>query len=179
MLRIVFDTSSLVSYVLTRGELMQRIMAQWQAGALVVLSSPQTRAELAAVLARPVIVRASTLPLDRLAKDIDRFSEHTPGRLELTGACRDPKDDKFLACAIEGNAHYLISSDHDLLALRRYGALAIVNPRQFLAALALYPLDALSMAQRFRREALAEIRERLPLDADTLSRLEAAMEGAK
>lgn len=179
MLRVVIDTSSLVSYVLTGGELMQRIVAKWEAREIVVLSSPQTRAELAAVFARPAIVRASKAPLDRLVAGVERFSEHTPGRLELAGTCRDPKDDKFLACAVEGNAHYLISSDHDLLVLRRYGAIAIVNPGQFLAALELHSLDATSLAQRFRREALAEIRDRLPLDADTLSKLEAAMEAER
>ncbi len=175
MLRVVIDTSSLVSYVLTNGDLMQRIMTQWEARAFVVLSSPQTRAELAAVLARPLIARASKLPLDRLLAGVERFSEHTPGRLQLTGACRDPKDDKFLACAVEGQAHYLISSDHDLLTLRRYQGVAIVNPGQFLLALELHPLAARSMAERYRRQVLEEIRDHVPLEAETLARLEAAL----
>lgn len=176
MLRVVIDTSSLVSYVLTRGELMQRIMAQWEDRMVIVLSSPQTRAELTAVLARPVIARASKVPLGRFVEGIGHFTEHVPGQMDLAGACRDPKDDKFLACAVEGNAHYLISSDRDLLILRRYQRVAIVNPGQFLVALELYPLDARSMAQRYRREVLTEIRDRFPLEAVTLAKLEAALE---
>jgi predicted nucleic acid-binding protein len=57
MLRAVIDTSSLVSYVLTRGDLMRRVVAHWRANGFVVLSSPATRAELAAALSRPQIQR--------------------------------------------------------------------------------------------------------------------------
>lgn len=178
MLRVVIDTSSLVSYVLTRGELMQRVMARWEAGEIIVLSSPQTRAELTAVLARPVILRASKVPLNRFVEGVDLFTEHTPGRLEVTEACRDPKDDKFLACAIEGNAHYVISSDHDLLTLRYYQGSAIVNPGQFLAAIELHSLDARSMAQRYCHAVLVEVHDHLPLDVDTLARLEKALAGS-
>ena len=97
MLRVVIDTSSLVSYALTRGELMRRVVAYWRAGAFTLLTSPATRAELAGVLARPAIRQSSVVPLDNLAQGLERFSEHVPGKLTLTGPCRHPKDDKFLA----------------------------------------------------------------------------------
>ena len=101
MLRIVVDTSSLVSYVLTQGELMRRVVAHWRAGTFTLLSSPATRAELASVLARPSIRKLATAPLDELVWGLERFSEHVPGVLDLSGACRDPKDDKFLTCVVE------------------------------------------------------------------------------
>ena len=68
MLRIVIDTSSLVSYVLTQGELMRRVVAHWRAGTFMLLSSPATRAELADVLARPSIRQLATAPLDKLVQ---------------------------------------------------------------------------------------------------------------
>ena len=43
MLRVVIDTSSLVSYVLTRGDLMRRVVAHWRAGTFTLLSSSATR----------------------------------------------------------------------------------------------------------------------------------------
>lgn len=49
MLRAVLDTSSLVSYILTRGEIMRRVIGHWRANHYVLLSSPQTRAAPAAV----------------------------------------------------------------------------------------------------------------------------------
>jgi hypothetical protein len=69
------------------------------------------------------------------------YSWYVPGELCLTGACRDSKDDKFLTCAVEGDAHYLLSSDKDLLSMRFYRGMAIVNPGQFLLALELHALD--------------------------------------
>lgn len=175
MLRAVIDTSTLVSYLLTRSDLLQRIVAHWRANAFAVLSSPQTRAELASVLARPQIQRLTVTPLDPLIQGLERYTWHVPGTLELPGACRDPKDDKFLACAVEGEAHYLVSSDRDLLSMRAFRDVAIVNPGQFLLALELYSLSDQELAKRFDRETLEGIHQTLSLEPDTRSRLVAAI----
>jgi putative PIN family toxin of toxin-antitoxin system len=175
VLRVVIDTSSLVSYVLTRGELMRRIVGHWRADTFTLLSSPATRAELAAVLARPKIQRLAVSPLDELVRGLERFSEHVPGVLSLSGVCRDAKDDKFLACAAEGKAHYLVSSDRDLLDIGRYQDVAIVNPGQFLLALELYPMQADSMAERFSRKVLGDIEATLPLEPTTAARVAVAL----
>jgi predicted nucleic acid-binding protein len=39
-------------------------------------------------------------------------------------------DDKFVACAVAGEAEYLITVDQDLLALGSVGDLMIVRPEQ-------------------------------------------------
>lgn len=174
-LRVVIDTSSLVSYVLTRGELMRRVVAHWQAGTFTLLSSPATRAELAGVLARPAIQELAVAPLDELVRGLERFSEHVPGVLNLSGACRDPKDDKFLACSVEGQAHYLVSSDRDLLDMRRYQGIAIVNPGEFLLALELYPMEAGAIAARFDRDVLMDIQRSVPLEPETTARVGEAL----
>jgi putative PIN family toxin of toxin-antitoxin system len=176
VLRVVIDTSSLVSYVLTRGELMRRVVAHWRAGAFTLLSSPATRAELAAVLARPAIRELSAAPLDDLVQGLEHFTEHVPGKLDLAGACRDPKDDKFLACAVEGKAHYLVSSDRDLLEMRHHRDVAIVNPGQFLLALELHSMDAAAMAARFNCDVLASIQAAVPLEPETAKRMVEAIE---
>jgi putative PIN family toxin of toxin-antitoxin system len=175
VLRVVIDTSSLVSYVLTRGELMRRVVAHWRAATFTLLSSSATRAELAGVLARPAIRQLAVASLDELMRGLERFSEHVPGVLELAGACRDPKDDKFLACAVEGQAHYLVSSDRDLLNMRRYRDVAIVNPGQFLLAQELYPMEAAAMAARFGRDVLADIQATVPLEPETAARVAEAL----
>lgn len=176
MLRVVLDTSSLVSYVLTRGDIMRRVIAHWRTNRYVLLSSPQTRAELAAVLARPQIRRLATAPLDDLARGIERYTWLVPGALNLSGACRDPKDDKFLACAVEGQAHYLVSSDNDLLHMRAFRGVVIQNPGQLLLALELSMLDASAMAHRFDRGTLVDIQETLLLEPETASRLATAVD---
>ncbi|MBM3143711.1 MAG: hypothetical protein FJ010_01825 [Chloroflexi bacterium] len=62
----------MVSYFLTRGDLMQRVIAAWREDQFLVLSSVETRAELAAVLARPQIKRLAVAPLDDLVVSSDR-----------------------------------------------------------------------------------------------------------
>ena len=47
--------------------------------------------------------------------------------------CRDPKNNKFLELAIDGNADYIITSDPDLLILHPYLGISIVTPAQFLS----------------------------------------------
>ena len=183
MLRVVIDTSSLVSYVLTRGDpslrsrtcLMNRVVAHWRTGTFTFLSSPATRAELADVLARPAIRQLAVAPLDELVRGLERFSEHVPGVLDLAGACRDPKHDKFLACAVEGGAHYLMSSDFDLLDMRRYRDVTIVNPGQFLLALELVPMEARALAARFGHDVLADIQATVPLEPETAARVAEAL----
>ncbi len=48
---------------------------------------------------------------------------------------RDPNDEIILACAVEGEANVIVSSDLDLLTLRSYGEVLILNPREMLAYL--------------------------------------------
>jgi predicted nucleic acid-binding protein len=110
------------------------VVTQWRAIGFVVLSSPVTRAELSAVLFRPQIQRLAVASLDPLIQGLERYTWHVPGALDLTGACRDPIADKFLACAVEGKAHYLTSSDKDLLNMMSYRGVVIVSPVQFLPA---------------------------------------------
>jgi putative PIN family toxin of toxin-antitoxin system len=175
VLRVVIDTSSLVSYVLTRGELMCRVVAHWRAGTFTVLSSPATRAELAAVLARPKIQRLAVVSVGELVQGVERFTQHVPGVLSVAGVCRDAMDDKFVACAVEGKAQYLISSDRDLLSLASYQDVATVNPGQFLLALELISMEEAAMVRRFGRKVLADIQATVPLEPATRARVAAAL----
>jgi putative PIN family toxin of toxin-antitoxin system len=44
----------------------------------------------------------------------------------------DPDDNKFVECALEGRAQYIISRDDDLLRLGRYEDILIVDDGEFL-----------------------------------------------
>ena len=45
--------------------------------------------------------------------------------------CRDPDDDKFISCAVDSNAQYIVSGDKDLLVLEKYKNIEIVTVSQF------------------------------------------------
>ena len=49
----------------------------------------------------------------------------------IAPVCRDPDEDRILACAREAQADYIVTGDEDLLVLKRYDATRIVAPRDF------------------------------------------------
>lgn len=50
----------------------------------------------------------------------------------VSGICRDPHDDMFLAVAATGCAHNLVTEDLDLLVLKNSGKTLIVTAAEFL-----------------------------------------------
>jgi len=45
--------------------------------------------------------------------------------------CRDPDDDKFLVCAVDGECDYLVSNDRDLIDMKAIRGIPIIRPGQF------------------------------------------------
>lgn len=48
---------------------------------------------------------------------------------------KDPEDNKFIACALEGEADYIVSGDDHLLGLKHYRGIQIVDAPGFLKVL--------------------------------------------
>lgn len=155
--RLVIDTSSLVSYALTTGQIMQQIIMAWMNEEIAVLFSPQTRQELLTVLNRASIRAKAGSTYQWFHENLDKIALFVPGLLTVSGVCRDPKDDLFLACAVEGEAHYLVTSDKDLLDLKQYEGVCILNLGQFLVALTLWQASASDIRRRYSRETLQTI----------------------
>ena len=45
--------------------------------------------------------------------------------------CRDPDDIKILGLAVASNADYIVTGDKDLLVLKKFQGIPILNPRSF------------------------------------------------
>jgi putative PIN family toxin of toxin-antitoxin system len=45
---------------------------------------------------------------------------------------RDKDDDKILQCGLEGNVDFIITGDKDLLVLKEYKGMKIINPKDYL-----------------------------------------------
>jgi putative PIN family toxin of toxin-antitoxin system len=45
---------------------------------------------------------------------------------------RDPKDDIFLACALSAKASFIVSSDQDLLQLKKPFGIEVIHPSKFI-----------------------------------------------
>ena len=96
-----------------------------------LLYSHDTLLELAEVLVRP-----------KFAKYIDREDSkafvqafvQTGQKIEVKSifaACRDPRDDKFLALAVDGQADCIVSGDKDLLDMKSFQNIPIIPLADF------------------------------------------------
>ena len=130
-LRVVLDTNLLVSYLLTQGHTIGRIIEYWHQRRIEILMSPAIVDELKDVLARGRLRKLMTLDPQTLMLMVELDAIHTAGEVSASGACRDPKDDKFLACAVEGRADFIVTGDADLLELRSYQGIPIIRAFEF------------------------------------------------
>lgn len=135
VIRAVLDTNLIVSYLLTQGDTMSRLVAHWEQGHFVYLVSPTIVAELKEVVYRPRLRRHMQVDPTVLLELIEADAELTSGQLVLTGVCRDPKDDQFIACALEGDANYLVTGDSDLLDMESYQGVIMIRAYDFVEML--------------------------------------------
>ena len=56
---------------------------------------------------------------------------HIVPAISSVSVCRDPDDDKFINCAIDAKAIYIVSGDKDLLTIREYNDIQILTAREF------------------------------------------------
>ncbi len=130
MSRYVFDTNTLISHLLLPSSLpVQAVRKGLRHGQLLV--SDDTLDELADVLARPKFDRYISLE-DR--QQFFRMFARVVERVNITRRvqlCRDPKDDRFLELAVNGEASYIITGDTDLLLMQSFHETQIVTPQYF------------------------------------------------
>jgi putative PIN family toxin of toxin-antitoxin system len=70
--------------------------------------------------------------IETLLETLIDISIFVPGELELNIVEDDPTDNKLMACAMVGNADFLVSGDHHLTELGVYQNVQVVTPIQFL-----------------------------------------------
>lgn len=127
---MVLDTNLLVSAALLENSLPRRaVELALRKGE--VLTSNETLAELGEVLTRKKFDRyVSEEKRLRFLATILQLTE----LVEITEnivACRDPKDDKFLALAVSGGAKYIVTGDADLLVLHPFRGVSVITPADF------------------------------------------------
>jgi len=127
----VVDTNVILSALLSHKS-VARVSLNRARKAGEILLSVDVIEELNDVLHRPAF--------DRYVDEEDRINFLMllikEGRMieisERVQECRDPKDDKFLELAINGEADYILSGDKDLLVLHPFREIPILSPREFI-----------------------------------------------
>lgn len=131
MIRAVVDTNLIVSYLLTQNETLSRLIDHWERGSFVYLTSPILMDELRQVVERPKIRQRMRSDPAALLDLVEFDALWTPGEYVVSGICRDPKDEPFLACAVEGKATHLVTGDADLLDLDTFQEIKMIRAIDF------------------------------------------------
>lgn len=138
MIRAVLDANVLVSVLLSPHAAPGRVFLAWREERFRLVVSAPILKEIGRVLRYPRLAGGHGWPEDRIAgllDDLGRLSIMTPGKLGLGVISADPPDDRYLECAVEGEADFLVSGDAHLLALGAYERMRIVKPAEFLRPL--------------------------------------------
>ena len=142
MLRIVLDSTVLVSAFLTAGGAADAVIQRARDGLVLVYASEEILDETRKVLAYPRLVERHRYAEQEVqafyARVRDAVLPVSP-LPPLPAICRDPHDDMVLACAVAAAVPYLVTRDKDLLVLHQYEGIAMITPEAFLAALRTAP----------------------------------------
>lgn len=133
---VVIDTQIVLRATLNERSLPAKLL--FALGQHYILAvSPGIRAEVEDVLNRPSLrEKFPGLTDESVARTLavldggQQFSPET-----MPSVSRDPKDDIFLATAVESGAQYLVTEDKDLLVLNPYEGIHILNALEFLYVL--------------------------------------------
>jgi putative PIN family toxin of toxin-antitoxin system len=135
MLKVVLDTNVLVSAYLVPGGKPARILSLARQGKLTICLSPPILSEVKQTLLRPKlqkIHKATAKEIERFLKALTSVVVMTAGTEEVDAVKDDPDDNKILACALEGEANFIVSGDHHLTDMKVFQNIPIVNPDAFL-----------------------------------------------
>ena len=129
--KLVFDTNLWLSRLLMPQGTAARAVDHGLAWGIPLVSE-DTLTELSEVLGRSkfdkYVSREDRQQFLRLLGGVVRVVAIT----QRISACRDPKDDKFLDVALNGEAQLILTGDQDLLELHPFHGIEILKPADFL-----------------------------------------------
>ena len=127
-MRVVVDTNVLISGVFFGG-LPRMVLSSIVRGKVTACATAEIIDEYEDVVQEMAdrkhghVNRMILSPLIRAMEVIE-----TTSHIEI---CRDPDDNKFLECAKDSRALYIVSGDKDLLVIKEYENIQIITAKEF------------------------------------------------
>ncbi len=121
MERVVLDTNVLISAIISSKGSPAKILDLWREGAFDLVFSEETLQELINVLSRGKMLRITGInedELNRLVSYLRNSSIVVDSSEDIAIAIEDPDDTKFISCAVQAGAKYIVSGDHHVLMSR-------------------------------------------------------------
>lgn len=131
MVRVVIDTNVFVSGLLKSDNPPSNVVDLFIEDKINLIISEEVFSEYIKVLLRPEL----KVKKDNIIRLISIFilkAEIIKVKTKLDIIERDPSDNKFLECALDGKVDYIITGDKHLLELKKYKKIKIVDPKTFI-----------------------------------------------
>ncbi len=135
-MKIVLDANVYVSGLLTQRGNANQILAYWQDNRFELLVSLEIITELSRVLRYPHLVKIHKKSDAEIQRFIHLIQKHTTlvEPVEKVAVSADESDNRYIECALDGGADYLVTGDKKhLLPIGVYRGIKIVSPVVFLA----------------------------------------------
>jgi len=133
MIRVVLDTNILISAIISPNGKNARILEWERKGHIELLFSPATIEEAWKVLRYPKLKKIlqknklNSETAEISLENIIKSSIVVPGQITVDTLEEDPSDNVFLACAVEGQADFIVSGDGHLNSLKSFHRIQIVD----------------------------------------------------
>lgn len=128
-MKAVFDTSVLIAALMTEGLCSSLLIRARRRDFDLILSNDIIREFKNTLTKKIKLSSADVSEITAIIKEaaIEVIDQPAP----IARICRDKDDDMVIACAVSTDADYIVTGDEDLLVLKRYKNIVIINPRNF------------------------------------------------
>jgi putative PIN family toxin of toxin-antitoxin system len=126
----VLDTNVFISAIAFEGkprEVFRRVLT----GQMRLAISEDILGELQGVLSGKKF-KYSKEVIRSIRNAIEDLAEFVIPQKEVKRIKKDPDDNRILECAVEAEAHFIISGDKHLLELKKYENIRIITPSDYL-----------------------------------------------
>ena len=130
MYRVVLDTNVLISAIAFEGK-PREVFRKVLTGQMRLAISEDILGELEGVLSGKKF-KYSKEVIRSIRKSIEDLAEFVIPQKEVKRIKKDPDDNRILECAVEAEAHFIISGDNHLLELKQYKNIRIITPSEYL-----------------------------------------------
>jgi len=134
-LRAVIDTNLFISGLFAKDSLSAQLQDQWINQDFELVTSIEIIKEISRVLNYPRIkehFKPKDKTIKRFFRLIFRKAIISKDIYDTNKIADDPTDNKFLACALEKKADYIVSRDPHLRNLKHYHGIQIVDATTFI-----------------------------------------------
>jgi uncharacterized protein len=137
-MKVVLDVGQYVSATINAKGHPAQILSAWREDKFELYTSRPILEDLKRVLGYPRIRKRHRWTDEEIEIFVDSLADAanlTPGELQISAVEQDPTDNKIVACAVEGQADYVVASDEHLVSLENFQGIRVVSPRRFLSIL--------------------------------------------